>query len=139
MIGLAWEISFLVTFELTIDIVYLLYAILASSSLLVLGDGILQLLKVCTGKVGQLLAILEEHEGRHSGNLVLHSNVFTLVHIDLQEDHVGHLLLQCLHLWGNDLAGSTPCGKEVHHNQLTTGLGELLLKGFLGWDGENHG
>ena len=70
--------------------------------------------------------------------LILLCNVFALVDINLEEDHVVHGLVHLLQVGGDHLAGSAPRGVEVHHHQLAPsscqldkGLGLRQLCGLI--------
>lgn len=84
-----------------------------------------------------LLAVLEEEESGHSGDLVVGGNLAELVNIDLVELDAGVLLAQLLDGGGDGLAGTAPLGKEVDEDGLASadnlGLEVLLTikKGLL--------
>ena len=58
--------------------------------------------------------------------LILLCNVFALVDIDLEEDHVIHGLVHLLQVWGDHLAGSAPGCVEVDHHQLAASSLQLV-------------
>lgn len=51
----------------------------------VLDDELLQLLGVGSAEAVDLLALLDEHEGRHRADVVLHGKLLALINIDLGE------------------------------------------------------
>lgn len=63
--------------------------------------------------LSKLLAILQEHKGRHSSNIVLLRNATHLININLNEAHIGVLLAQLADLRRNGLAGTAPGSVEV--------------------------
>lgn len=66
--------------------------------------------------LSNLLAILQEHKGRHSSNIVLLRNGTHLIHINLNEAHIGVLLAQLADLRRNSLAGTAPGRVEVDNS-----------------------
>jgi len=77
-----------------------------------------------------LLAVLEEEESGHSGDLVLGGNLAELVNVDLVELDAGVLLAQLLDCGRNGLAGTAPLGEEVDEDGLL-GVGNLGLEVLL--------
>ena len=53
-------------------------------SLLVSGDDLLELVHIGSSEIGHLGLVLHEDEGRHSGDLVLRSNILAIININLQ-------------------------------------------------------
>lgn len=87
------------------------------------------------GRVGttdhlDLLAVLEEEEGGHSGNAVIGSDLAELVNINLVELDAGVLHGETLDLRGNGLAGTAPLGEEVDEDGLG-GVDDLGLPFLL--------
>ena len=70
--------------------------------------------------------------------LILLCNVFALVDIDLEEDHVVHGLVHLLQVWGDHLAGSAPGCVEVDHHQFAAsslklvGVERIRIVGLIG-------
>ena len=58
--------------------------------------------------------------------LILLCNVFALVDINLEEDHIVHGLVHLLQVWGNHLAGSAPGCVEVDHHELAASSLQLV-------------
>merc|ERR1719458_70970 len=94
----------------------------------VLGNDCLQLVNVRPSQVGNLCFVLQEDKGWHRSHLILLCNVFALVDIDLEEDHVVHGLIHLLQVWGDHLAGSAPGCVEVDHHQLAASSLQLAGK-----------
>lgn len=76
------------------------------------------------------LAVLEEEESRHSGDLVVGGNLAELVNVDLVELDAGVLLAQLLDGGGDGLAGTAPLGEEVDEDGLAR-AGNLGLEVLL--------
>ena len=60
--------------------------------------------------------------------LILLCNVFALVDINLEEDHVVHGLVHLLQVGRDHLAGAAPGGEEVDHHQLAAGVRQLVVE-----------
>merc|ERR1719234_1257647 len=57
---------------------------------LVLGNNCLQLVNVGSSEVSNLCLVLQEDKGWHCSHLKLLCNVFAVINVDLEEDHVVH-------------------------------------------------
>lgn len=73
-----------------------------------------------------LLATLEEEEGRHSRDAVLGRDFADLVNVDLKELDVGVLGAQFLNGGRDGLARAAPLGMEVDDDEVLR-VGDLLL------------
>lgn len=94
-----------------------------------LQDVHLQLLVVGTGELVHDFLALDEQEGGHTGDFVLGGQIFALVHVDLDDEHLlGVLVLEFLQLGGNHLAGAAPGGEKVHHDELVAGGFQLAVE-----------
>lgn len=108
------------------------------NGLLVLLNEFEELIIVGTRQAVKLLAILHEQKSRHACNLVILGNVFTFIHIHLQENDIAHRLTQLLQLRCDHFARPTPGGVEVDDNQLVSSLVKLLSEIFLVFHLVNH-
>lgn len=109
------------------------------SNLLVLLDILFQLLHIGASEAVNLLAALDEHKGWHAGDVEAGGEFFVVVDIDLEyDDFAGVRLGKLLQLGGDHLAGATPGGEEVDHDQLVSGLGNLVIEVFLVQHGMYH-
>jgi len=84
--------------------------------LLVLGDALSDLGLAGADHLVHLAAVLEEEEGGHGAHGKLSGEIADLVHVDLEEHHVGVLLAHLLDGGRDALARAAPRGKEVHHD-----------------------
>lgn len=91
-------------------------------------DHLFQLGGVGSGKPVDRLTVLHEDECRHRADVVISSNLFSIIHIDSQEDGIGVLRRQrCVD--GMDvLARSAPFGRKVDDDQLSTGILQDLFQ-----------
>jgi hypothetical protein len=90
-------------------------------------DASLQGGRVRTDNIGDLLAVLEEHEGGHGTDTELGGNVGELIDVDLVELGLGVGLGELLNLGGDGLAGTAPRSKAVEDDGLL-GVEDLLLE-----------
>lgn len=89
----------------------------------------LQLFGVGTGELVHDLLVFDVQEGGHAGDFVLGGQIFALVHVDLDEEHLfGILVLELLQLGGDHLAGAAPGGEKVHHDELVAGRFQLAVE-----------
>jgi hypothetical protein len=91
-----------------------------------LGDSSINSRRVGTTDGLDQFAVLEEEEGRHSGDAVLSGDVGEVIDVDLVELDVAVGLAELLNGGGNSLARTAPVGEEVNNNGLL-GLGDLGL------------
>lgn len=84
--------------------------------LLVLGDALSDLGLAGADHLVHLAAVLEEEEGGHGAHGKLSGEIADLIHVDLEEHHVGVLLAHLLDGGRDALARAAPRGKEVHHD-----------------------
>ena len=86
------------------------YTILRTNPL----DPLLQLLHITPdNSVLQSLPILEQHKSRHSAHLQLRRNRLQLIHVNLDEAHIGVSFAELADNGSNGLAGPAPGGEEV--------------------------
>lgn len=80
---------------------------------------------VSPNNLSELLALVEIHNGRHSADSELLSNVGDFVDIDLVELCLRVCLAECINLWGYGAAWATPWGPAVQDNEVL-GVEDLL-------------
>merc|ERR1719198_195434 len=93
-----------------------------------LGDGLLDLVLRGARELVHLGAVLVVLEGGHGLDAARPRRLLVLVHVDLDKDHVGHLLRELLEDRSDALARPAPRGGEVDHHELVAGVGEGLVK-----------
>lgn len=87
-------------------------------------DLILQLLQIATdNSLLPLLTVLEEHKGRHGSHLHLLGDGADLIHIDLDEAHIGVGFAELADVGSDLLAGAAPGGEEVDDDGAGRGEG----------------
>lgn len=102
----------------------------------VLGDQSLDLLNIGTNDSVNPLTLLEEQNGRHSGDFIFGRNVGDSVNVNLVEMILAVLLRQLLNNGSNGLARVAPGGMEVYNDQ--TVLGDSVLELLQRGDFSNH-
>jgi hypothetical protein len=75
-----------------------------------------------THDLPDLLAVLEEQEGRHSPDAQLHCYIIHFVDVDLEELGLWVLFAELGDLGRNDLARPTPGGKAIEDDE-SRGIG----------------
>lgn len=76
-----------------------------------------------------LLAVLEEEEGRHGAHAELRSHVRHGVDVNLVKSHVGVGVAVARHLWRNHLARAAPFGEAVQHHQARVVRAQVRVQG----------